>query len=263
MPKFRLKFNHAKRLMSELPFESYLDIESRKSEFLRAVSNGYLVAVQELLDGGVNVNTINGDGFSALHFAVRHDWDYLVEFLISRGANVNTRTNRRVSPLDDAIHKRNIRVAKILIAAGADVNDEASEFSYLFRAAQGNLSQVVEALLGAGANPDMCWNADPMGLGNGRIREDKRLCTLAAVFDGRLPIIHLFGKAGANFNILDRDGKTALYNAVRTSGNAIAAAIVEYGGDPFQECTFSQQCHSAYELARDNNVALFRSEKLA
>ncbi|HJS75471.1 MAG TPA: ankyrin repeat domain-containing protein [Vicinamibacteria bacterium] len=161
-----------------------------------AAARGDVVRVQELLRNGADVNTAQGDGMTALHWAASRGNLELAEVLLYSGANVGagTRigrytplhlasrggytdvveallrakadpgartTNSGVTPLHLAAASGSVDVVRALLPAGADVN--AAETSWgqtplVFAASHGQAG-VIRALLDAGADPNAASRA--------------------------------------------------------------------------------------------------------
>src|SRR5689334_9072836 len=64
-------------------------VESRVAD---AAMNGDVVAVRNLLKQGADVNAAQGDGMTALHWAVFKDNAEMLKTLVSAGANVSAAT---------------------------------------------------------------------------------------------------------------------------------------------------------------------------
>ena len=88
-----------------------------------AAKNRDWATVGALLDRGVDVDTPQGDGATALHWAAH--WNDLgtVDRLIDAGANVDAANELGATPLWVACASRNTGVVQRLLAAGADAND--------------------------------------------------------------------------------------------------------------------------------------------
>ena len=161
-----------------------------------AAQRGDLDAVRRLLQGGADVNTAQGDGMTALHWAAERGDEALGEVLIYAGARVDagTRighytplhlaargahasvvtllleagsdpsartTNSGASPLHLAAGSSDPRVVSELIEWGADVNVRESAWGQtpLIFAAANNRVEVIRALLQAGADPSLTANS--------------------------------------------------------------------------------------------------------
>ena len=78
--------------------------------------------VRTLLAQKVDVNTPEGDGATALHWAVVRDDVEVVESLLRAGADVDAANDYGVTPLTLACTNRNAAVVEQLLGAGADPN---------------------------------------------------------------------------------------------------------------------------------------------
>ena len=80
-----------------------------------------------LLDNkDIDVNIVNKDGNTPLHYLVRHVEDdevlyRVVRKIIELSANVNSRNKLKEAPLHQACFRGNATVVKILLEANADI----------------------------------------------------------------------------------------------------------------------------------------------
>ena len=77
-------------------------------------------AVDRLLDARADVNAVQVDGMTALHWAAYHDDAGLVGRLAEAGADVNARNRYGVFPLALAAENGNAAMVRRLLEAGAD-----------------------------------------------------------------------------------------------------------------------------------------------
>ena len=154
-------------------------------------SQGDVAGVQTLLQRNVDVDSMQGDGMTALHWAAFRDdlamgqlllgagakvgsatrigaitplhlaskngRDAFIEALLKAGANPNRSTDTGASPLMSAAMSGSVNAVRVLLDHKADVN--AREFRHgqtpLMFAAWENRSEVIEQLTERGAHPEL------------------------------------------------------------------------------------------------------------
>ncbi len=212
-----------------------------------AAKNGDIRTVQILLDLGMDVNTRDDRGRTALHCATAFNHVLIVELLLTRGANTAAQAAWVPPPLCLAAQKGYMDIAGFLLLEGADVNirdlsmgntplyhaayfgqavmicfllDHGAEirvtnargYTPLHAAAMKGHKWAVDELLARGADPNACAFSDgltPLMLAAGLGCKD---------------VAELLLANGANIHLRDNAGKTALRWAVDTRGSE---AVVE------------------------------------
>lgn len=117
------------------------------------VQAGKREAALELVRLGANVNETQGDGTTALHWAVYNVDADLVELLLSREANPNVANNFGSTPLAEAVKIANVDIVEELLEAGADPEAlNADGQTALMLAAHTGVAEVGELLIKHGAN---------------------------------------------------------------------------------------------------------------
>jgi ankyrin repeat protein len=119
---------------------------------VEAVKHNDMAAVRALLQQRADVNAPDGDGATALHWAVYRDDAQLVDLLIAAGANVNAANDLAITPLYLASVNGNAAIVKRLLDKKANPN-AASETGVtpLMESARSGSVDVVRALLAHGA----------------------------------------------------------------------------------------------------------------
>jgi ankyrin repeat protein len=90
--------------------------------FLAACSSSDRDEVEKLLQRGVDINTSNIDGLTALHQACIDNNLLMVEYLLNRSADINCQDNEGWTPLHAASSCGNIDIVKYLLTRGAIVD---------------------------------------------------------------------------------------------------------------------------------------------
>ena len=151
-------------------------------ELIEAVKADDRARVERLLEAGVDVSAPQGDGATALHWAVHRGSSELTTLLIRSGANVDTVDDHGVTPLALACLNGSASLVERLLEAGADpaLARATGETPLMTAARVGNVD-VVRLLRAAGADPAAAESVrGQTALMWGRRREPQRGCRRAA-----------------------------------------------------------------------------------
>lgn len=203
--------------------------------------------VRTLLTAGANIESPNADGETALMLAIKTGELPVVEMLVSAGANVNTIEKfHKQTPLmyAAAANKNAAEMVKLLLSKGASVkpralyNDWQSQITNepraqyrptggltaLLYAARSGCYGCVESMIGAGADVNVPTPEAVSAL-------------MFAIDNGHNEVAKLLLDKGANPNVWDWWGRTALYIAVDrkeaeggAGGRGAAPAVGGRGG---------------------------------
>jgi ankyrin repeat protein len=158
--------------------------------------------ITQLVQQGEDVNTAQGDGMTAIHWAAENDNGAIAELLIAAGANLNATTRMGgYSALHLASKNGAAEVVSALLAAGADVMAKTSTGAVTplhFAAASGD-ADVINRLVKAGAEvnaEEAVWNQTPLmfaAAGN-RLNAVNTLIELGAELEGTTKVIDLVAR---------------------------------------------------------------------
>ena len=213
--------------------------------------------VKRLIENGGDVNErIDKDGATRLHYAAEDNNVELLVALVKAGANVNTKdTALSQTPLHWAASNNSIEAIDSLVKAGADVNvRDRDGYTPLYSAlygtlfgnsydalASGNAYDATAALIDAGADVNtktangdtpLVYTIISMLTASDDIYAYSNL-TDSEMFEIVTCTVGALLSAGADVNIRDKDGLTALHHAVYLMGGDIniVSALIQGGAD--------------------------------
>lgn len=185
-----------------------------------AVEYGNKPAVRSLLQQHVDVNAVQGDGATALHWAVYQDDAETTALLIAAGANAKVRNEYGITPLVLASKNGNAAILRQLLKAGADPNEAVRDGETpLMFAARTDRVDAVNVLLGADAkvNAHENWNG--------------QTALMWAADAGQCAVVKALLDHGADIHARSHTGATALLFAVRHGDLDTVKALLAAGAD--------------------------------
>ena len=210
--------------------------------------------VQSLLRQGLDVNTPQPDGATALHWAVHWDDSETTDLLLRAGANVNARNDYGATPLWLACTNGNAAMVEKLLAARANPNTAtASGETALMRCARTGSAVAVKSLLARKADVNakdneqgqtaLMWavaqkhSAAAQALidGGADIRARTKGGFTPVLFAARVGDVESAGillSRGVNVNEAGPDGMTPLVLASASGQEALAIFLLDKGADP-------------------------------
>lgn len=227
------------------------DVEGQEEDgwtaLMEASCAGYLPIVQRLVEQGADVNAWS-QGETPLMLAARGVHREVYEFLYplvsdeirvigDRDAEqemaktirrLAREQNKAVEKLIEAVMDGNLTQVQQLITNGVDVNAIAAcNRTALSLAIQGGQIPIIQALLNAGADPNLPDETDD------GLAASSPLMQAASTFfaTNRRDMVRLLIQRGANLNQQDAEGRTALMAALGHSNMDVIETLIEAGVD--------------------------------
>jgi uncharacterized protein len=175
------------------------------SHIRKAVQKGYTEIVNLLIQAGaaVKFNT----GFRLLIDAATNSNPEIIQLLVDAGCNVNTRQLGQDTPLTAACRIAHVKNVKALIRAGANVN----------KVGMYNMAPLVTVFLSARMNTALA--------GHGLAEKENNIVSKIT------QIVQALTEAGADLNVYEVNGKTALMLAVEQSYFDIIKMLIVGGAN--------------------------------
>jgi uncharacterized protein len=180
-----------------------------------ALISGDTPAAINLINRGVDVNTVDIAGNSLLIQSVRQDNKDFFDYLLQRRARLNLRNRNGETALSLAAYMGKSAFVQRLLDAGAEVNMYG--WSPLAYAAFNGHVAIAELLLKRGAEV------------NAQTENGATALLLAARY-GHIEVVDLLLKNKADPNIANQNGEMAIDWALRTSNTDIAEHLRQAGG---------------------------------
>ena len=191
-----------------------------QDRLIDAIKANDAATVRALVDKRIDVNAVQADGTTALHWAVDRDAPELVRLLVRAGANVKAANRYGATPLWLASLNGNAAIIGMLLEAGADaaaVSDEGE--TALMVAARTGKIDAVNALLARGADPNVAeqWRG--------------QTALMWAAAEGHASVIDALLARGADVKTRSNGGFTALLFAAREGRIAAVDTLLKAGAD--------------------------------
>lgn len=119
----------AKRNFSTITVTAYMQA-GHSSTLQECAAEGDLDGVKRLVNLAEDVDCIDEDGNTALHYAAESGFDAIIKFLVEKGANLNAVNDEGDTALHKATVNNFVAIIQLLIAGRADVNAQVHPSLY-------------------------------------------------------------------------------------------------------------------------------------
>ena len=195
-----------------------------------------------LLSAGAKAGAANRYGVTPLSLAATNGNAAILDLLLKAGADVNTALPEGETVLMTAARTGNVAAVSVLLARGANPNATEQwqgETALMWSAAQ-NHGEVTRLLIQHGAEvnarskaltfPKINFNGSTMV--STPLPRGAMTAVMMAARQGALDGVRALSEGGADLNLSDPDGTSALVMAIVNSHNEVAALLLEKGADP-------------------------------
>ncbi len=197
---------------------------------------------QSLLNSGAKVRASNRYGVTPLEIAAINGSAPMVELLLKAGADPNASSGEGQTVIMAAARTGKPAPLKLLLKAGADPNAAERQFgeTALMWAAGHDNGEAVRVLIAGGAKPDT--RSTEINLPKAPVDFSFAVATalprgsmtalMYAARQGQINGVTALADAGANLNVADPEGSTAMVIAIINAHYEVAARLAEKGADP-------------------------------
>ena len=176
-------------------------------------------ALEHLLQHSVGIDEKSSPGFSGLHLAAINDEVAATAILLEHGADIECKSYRGGTPLTIAISEGSSETARLLVESGASITVTDMDGNGVF-ASLGFDSPVpfLQDLLDRGADINsLAWTGTQL-MRSARVGDQETVRWLL--------------REGADINLQDDGGDTALHYAIEENAVEMVDLLLEYGADP-------------------------------
>lgn len=196
-----------------------------------------------------DMNVRNTQGLTLLIGAIATDEDKVVGDILAKGADPNLTSLEGLlpfkrTPLAFALANKKVKVIKKLLDAGANINivDEGSKYSLLCASVLTGKPEILHAFIEK--HPDLdIQNTDG----------DRNTALITACMINNIDLVEILVEAGANLNIRNTKGKTALDYAYTVLNFLIVEYLTDHGAEttltPDQQAAVIAQAQDLNALA--------------
>lgn len=228
-----------------------MDHEFTPDGFLKAVDDRDVKAVRLFLAGGMDIQSHNSSGETALHLAAKNDDAEMVSLLLKSKPDLNAKDDRGRTPLYASATngQGTAKTTPLLLAAGADLGIRYQYgTSILYEAVNSDNAGTVQALIKGGAkleaanekgetplylSASMGRKVTPLliqaGANLNARDEDGETPLIGAAATGELESIRLLTAAKADATAADKQGRTALINAAGITAAQMHSFSIDEG----------------------------------
>lgn len=200
--------------------------------FITAAENGDKAKVEDLIKKGVDINTKNKNGETALIRALKYRQKSIFNILLKNGANVNTKDSYGYTPLMYAVDRGSADFGKLLLAKNADVNAKNNK---------GETALMIAAYSDFTSSFSLLKNNPKVTLYTGNKNQD----LMIAAVDGDTTKVQELLNKNADINIPNSNGDTPLILAARNRKTDVVKMLLNNGARIYDGNSNKNLLHAA------------------
>ena len=196
--------------------------------------------IQSLIENSTNIDLRNNSGRTALHEALQRGQPDIIQLILNHNAEVDALDSGGSTPLHLAIYKGHLETVQLLLKRGASValRNENGQTA-LHRASECGQSDIIQVLLNHNAEVDAPDNdgSTPLHLAISERSpassegSSTRIGGLATSEEPSVKAVQLLLEHGANINLRNHMGQTALHKALQRGHLGILVLILKDNAD--------------------------------
>jgi ankyrin repeat protein len=191
-----------------------LNVQFTPDDFVQSANKGDLKAVQLFLEAGIDGNSQDASGSTALMAAAKKGRIDVANKLLEQKLNLNLQNKQGETALMLAAANSQADIVKLLLRKNADPNiQDQSGWSALMKAVYQGSTACVQALVG-------------------QSHQEVNRALLVAALTGQKEIAKVLLENGAEIDTRADDGRTPLMLAAAKGDNDLVAALLAAGADP-------------------------------
>jgi len=237
----------ATNLLLQNGADTNLQSNEGHSALMFALKSGHIEIFDLLLQKGADPNLQSNEGLTALMFAVKLGHIDVFDLLLQKGADPNLQNHLGQTALQYALFKKNEQIVRLLLKYGATLNSISEEDL-------SNSSEKIQGIIKNKRLADQKINGTPLIVQAStnqnivavrKLVEDYcninakdptgRTALIGAAYQGHTEVVEYLLQQGANPNLQDNKGQTALMAAMAAAHQGhikIVDSLLQKGADP-------------------------------
>ncbi|KAJ6248331.1 ankyrin repeat [Anaeramoeba flamelloides] len=221
------------RILKQNPLEAQNIDKFGKTSLHISAEMGDISTIKILLNYGANINALSFTKNPPLYTAIKEDNFDTVKFLVKKGAeiNINERDDVVLSALHLAVEWDNLPIVKYLLSQGSFINERMKiqeGITALMIAVQRQNREILKELYKKKKQSKKNFRLDINGTDN----LGRTALIHSITKKGKVAIPEELIDQGADPNIFDKSGKTALHYAIIDEAHEVVKSLLSQGAAP-------------------------------